>query len=358
MSRKRVTSIDVAKAAGVSQSVVSRAFTPGAKVAAKTREHVLGVAKELGYQPSALARGLVKQDSNLVAILTKASRNPIHNQVLHQLSEGLQAIGKQSLLIQGDNESEVSQLLEAARQYQVQAVIVLSISLSSNLASEFANTGIPIILFNRYLGSSLHNNNLPTSLPKGSGYFTVACDNRHGGRIIAENFLRAGHERFAFIGGQPDTSTNQDRRLGFIEALGERNISLSYSLEQSYSYDWGREAANMIFSRSSKPDALFCANDLIALGALDALRLEHKVSVPQDVAVVGFDDIEAAGWLSYRLTTVKQPLKAMVEQSIDFIDNRLNSILEESEVQLIKGEFIERDTTLPTMPTARAKAWS
>lgn len=357
MSRKRVTSIDVAKAAGVSQSVVSRAFTPGAKVAAKTREHVLGVAKEMGYQPSALARGLVKQDSNLVAILSKSSSNPIQNQVLHQLTEGLQAIDKQSLLIQADNSSEVSQLLEAARQYQVQAVIVLSIDVSPKVVNEFAKIGIPLILFNRYLATSVNaqTNGLPQNASK---YFTVACDNRHGGRIIAENFLRAGHERFAFIGGQPDSSSNQDRRQGFIEALGERNISLAYSLEQSYSYDWGREATNMIFSSANKPDALFCASDLIALGAMDALRLEHKLEIPSDVAVVGFDDIEAASWQSYNLTTVKQPLKAMVDQSIEFIDNRLNAVLEDSEIQLVKGEFVERKTTLPTMPTARGKAWS
>ena len=301
----RVTSHDVAKAAGVSQSVVSRAFNPKGRIAASTREKVLAVAKELGYYPNALARTLVQQRTQIVGVLMARIDNHFYPKVLEDLTAQLWAAGRQVMYFNIDEGQDLGDMLRTALQYRVEAMVVASITLSSSMVEAFSDVGIPVILFNRSLEQrSVH---------------IVSCDNALGGRKVAELFLDAQHTNYAFIGGSPDTSTNQERKRGFMAGLQERGGTLLYALEKEYSYAWGRSAAHYLFSQDTPPDAIFCASDLIALGALDTARGEFALRVPEDVALVGFDDIQAAGWLGYGLTTVRQPVEEMVAQTLDII---------------------------------------
>ena len=335
--KKHISSIDVAKAAGVSQSAVSRAFTPNGRISAKTRDHILKIATELGYSPNALARSLVKQHGDLVAVLTYRQSNPFYDAVLHQLAERLQQEGKQALFLKIEDESNAQESLLIAKQYRVQAVIMMSITLTSNLIEQFSAIGVPVILFNRYQKSSTAN------------FVAVSCDNFKGGQDIAENLLAAGHKRFAFIGGKPNTSTNQDRRDGFIDRLGKAGIDLSFSLEREYSYDWGCEAVKMIYGNSSStvalPDAIFCANDTIALGVLDTLKLDFNKQVPTDVSVVGFDDIPTANFKAYELSTVQQPLDKMMAETLQILKERPFDSMSGPDIRFIEGEFIQRESS-------------
>lgn len=304
-----ITSHDVARAAGVSQSVVSRAFNPNGKIAASTRERVLAVAQKLGYYPNAFARTLVQQRTKIVGVLMARIDNHFYPKVLEDFTAQLWNAGRQVMYFGVDDGQDVNKVLQMALQYRVEAMVVASITLSSRMAEIFSEAGIPVVLFNRSR-SSTHN---------GADVYAVMCDNLYGGTLVANTFLAAHHERYAFIGGSPDTSTNQDRKTGFMNTLQQRSAALSYAVEREYSYEWGRHAARYLFEQNSPPDAIFCASDLIALGALDTARAEFALRVPEEVAIIGFDDIQAAGWLGYQLTTVRQPIDLMLAETLAII---------------------------------------
>lgn len=299
------TSHDVAREAGVSQSVVSRAFSPNGKIAPATRQRVLSAAKKLGYHPNAFARSLVQQRTRIVGVLVARLDNHLYPRVLEELTAGLWAAGRQVMYFNFDDGGDIDGVLRTALQYRVEAMILASITLSSHMAETFYEAGVPVVLFNRRLDDpNVHS---------------VACDNAGGGRLVADALLGAGHRRFAFVGGHPDTSTNQDRKGGFIAGLQAQGAGLLYALAKDYSYDWGRSAARSLFAQPEPPDALFCAGDLIALGALDALRVDLGLRVPEDAAVVGFDDVQAASWGGYELSTVRQPIDRMIQETLALV---------------------------------------
>lgn len=331
-TKKKVTSLDVARAAGVSQSVVSRSFTPGGKVAKKTREKVLTVARELGYQPNIMARNLVKRETNIVGIIMADITNPFYPYVLQKFTERFQQLGREVLLLNVMGTQTLKDALLRALQYQVEAIIVTSATLPEDIVREYSEYDIPIILFNRYV--------------RNSDTLAVSCDNVEGGRLIANVLLNAGHKSIAYIGGRPNTSTNEDRLKGFRDRLQERGYRLEHVVSKEYGYEWGFAAARSLFSQRVVPDAIFCANDIIALGALDALRYDLNLSVPETVSVIGFDDIPAASWPAYALTTIRQPVDHMIDVTLTLFQQSLNApgSLGQGGINLIPGQFTPRQT--------------
>ena len=323
-SKPRVTSHDVARAAGVSQSAVSRAFSQNGKIAAETRKKILSAARKLGYHPNAFARGLVTQKTGIVGMLMSRIDNHFYPQVLESLTHRLQAEGYRVMFFAADGSQDLEDTLLAALQYQVEAMVMTSITLSSKMAEVFDEAGVPVILFNR------HTDNASS--------FTVTCDNHAGGRMVADVFLKAKHQGFAYVGGAADSSTNQDRKVGFLERLQEAGFEDVICLEHSYSYEWGQEAAQALFGLESPPDAIFCGNDVIALGLMDAARHHFGLNIPADVSVVGFDDIAEADWESYQLSSVRQPVDGM----IDAVLNVLQQPEDTTREQKLAIEFIQR----------------
>lgn len=335
-----VTSHDVARAAGVSQSAVSRAFSAGGKIAPATRQRVLEAAAGLGYHPNAFARSLVQQRTRIVGVLVARLDNHFYPRVLEELTAGLWAAGRQVMYFSGDDGGDLEGVLRTALQYRVEAMVLTSITLSSGMAELFYGAGVPVVLFNRRLDDpNVH---------------AVACDNVGGGRLVADALLDAGHERFAFVGGHPDTSTNQDRKAGYSAGLRARGAGLAASLERDYSYAWGRSAVRSLFAQPGPPDALFCAGDLVALGALDALRRDLGVRVPEEVAVVGFDDVQAASWGGYELSTVRQPVERMVAETLAIVAGAEHDATPKRVT--VPVSFVARETTRSRIPTADALA--
>ena len=344
-----VTSHDVARAAGVSQSVVSRAFNPDGKIAAATRTKVLAVARELGYYPNAFARTLVQQRTKIVGVMMARIDNHFYPKVLEDLTTQLWQVDRQVMYfgvddgrsdVQGHGQ-DLSRVLQMALQYRVEAMVVASLTLSSRTAEIFSEAGIPVILFNRS----------PSHAHLSADVYAVSCDNFCGGKLAANSFLDAHHERYAFIGGSPDTSTNRDRKAGFMEALKERGAELAYAVEKEYSYEWGRNASRYLLEQRSPPDAIFCASDLIALGALDCARAEFALRVPEDVAIIGFDDIEASGWLGHQLTTVRQPVDLMLKETLAIVTGE-----RQAKQLTLPVALISRATTRPNVSVSGASA--
>ena len=300
---RRVTSTDVARAAGVSQSAVSRAFTPGAHISTATRARVLSAAEMLGYQPNAIARSLVTQRSGIVALIVGELHNPFYPQALSGFAQALEARGKRALLMTHDPGRDIQETLNAARAYQIEAAVVFPTRLNAAPPSlgNVSEGGVPVLLFNRHL--------------PGQDLLSVACDNFAGGQLAAEVLLGTGARQLAFIGGDPVTSTHQDRLSGFTRRLAAEGLTPVATLAQAFTYDWGVQATLELHAAGLRPDAIFGANDIIAIGVLDALRQLGR-RVPQEVSVIGFDDIQESARLAYRLTTIRQPLSRMIADAL------------------------------------------
>ncbi|HWL80836.1 MAG TPA: LacI family DNA-binding transcriptional regulator [Roseomonas sp.] len=322
-----VTARELARHLGVSQSMVSRAFSPGASIAPEMRARVLRAAEELGYRPNVIAAALSRRRSSIVAIVMAELTNPFYPAVLERLTEALQAAGLQSLLFTVPPGQPADSCLPLLRQYHVDAVVITSASLTSAGAEEWLGDGRAAVLFNRTAAG-------PTPLD------SVACDNLGGGRAAAEALLARGCSRLAFVAGRADTSTSQDRERGFHAALAERGLLPPLRVEAGdFSYEAGHRAARALAGRA---DGIFFANDILALGGLDALRHDAGLSVPEDVAVIGFDDIPMGAWPAYRLTTLRQPVAAMVARTVELLRARLGGTAGPPRSERLPAELVQR----------------
>ena len=325
VQKKRSTSYDVARVAGVSQSAVSRCFKPGASVSAKTRAKVESAAKKLGYQPNAIARGLITRRSNIVAVLITDLTNLNYPEVLSQLNRALGDKGIHILLFTLRQESEVDKVLDQVWQYQVDGIIAAA-QFSHEQINVCNDRGTPLVFFNRvYAESSISS---------------VCCDHEEGERILVEHLLNDNRRSFVVMSGPSDSSVSTARTKGAISKLQERSARVM-QVEGDYSYDTARDLIREIFDANTfKPDAIICANDTMAIGCIDTLRHEYDIKVPGQIAVVGFDGVAAAQWASYELTTIAQPVERMVEATVSMLLERIEDPELPAEKRLFAGKFL------------------
>lgn len=328
-SAGRITASTVARAAGVSISAVSRTYTEGASVSAKTRDRVLAAAARLGYKPNMLARGLMTRQTKLIGILVANFQNPAYLHILDLFTQAIQRRGLHSLIINVAQCDDLSEAVEMVMPYQVDGLIVTSSTLSPALAAECARRRTPVVIFGRYA--------------KDAPVPAVCCDNIQGGRMVADLLLERGYRRLAFIGGPPEVSTTIDRGKGFTERLLERGCDAwRIEIGGEYSYDAGYAAVERLLRAAVAPDALFCADDIIAFGALDAARYQFGLQVPGQLGVVGFDDILLADSGAYSLTTIRQPFPQMVAGTVEALVERIEDRSPITTVRFLPGALIER----------------
>ena len=328
-----VTSIDVARLAQVSQSAVSRTFTPGASVSEATRIKVEEAARKLGYRPNAIARTLSTRRSRIIGLVMSYLENQFYPVVLEKLSQRLQRDGYHVLLFIADTRKTDTVLAEIL-QYQVDGMVMASTSMSSALALMCEEAGIPVVLFNR----TTRNDNAVTS--------SVTTDNLQGGRLVGEYLARTSHRRVAYIAGLEDTSTNQLRERGLRDGLAGCGQTLYARAVGHYDFEGAKEAARTLFAvkPAQRPDAVFVANDHMAIAVMDVLRLELKMRIPRDVSVVGFDDVKQAAWGAYQLSSVVQDADAMIEATATLL------------LEAIEGEPSSHAIVLPTRLVLRASS--
>lgn len=328
----RVTSQDVARRAGVSQSAVSRAFTPGASVAPETRSRILAAAEALGYRPNKIARSLITRRSGLIGIVVGYLDNLFYPTVIERLSRGLQERGFHALMFFTPPTAETDEaVLRELLEYQVDGLIMVSAGLSSTFAARCSAAGIPVLLFNRTLDDP--------------SLSAVSSDNVAGGETIARHLVACGRRRIAFLAGWPGSSTSRDRRRGFVAELKRQGLDLYREDVGNYDLETARAATRRLFAEPPIPDALFCANDHMAIAALDVLRADLGLSVPGDVAVAGYDDAPMAGWAAYALTTVSQPPDEMVAAALRILLANIAAPAPRPERVRIAGRLILRAST-------------
>jgi DNA-binding LacI/PurR family transcriptional regulator len=326
------TAKEVAAALGVSQSTISRAFTKDASISEKMQAKVMAAAAKAGYQPNAIARSLITRRSGIVGIVMGDLTNPFYPEVLEALTQRLQRDGLHTLLFNVPEGHEIDEALPLVLQYQVDAVVITSATLSSDMAKSCAAHGTPVVLLNR---------NVP-----GSGVHAVSCDNYQGGRAVARFLVERGHRRLAYAAGKPNTATNLDRERGFTDQLADFGMALwGRAGDEDYTHDAGARAALRLLQGDERPDAIFFANDIMAIGGIDAIRGETGFSIPRDLSIVGFDDIRMAAWPSYNLTTVRQPISEMVARAGTILAEYQGGKSKKPEVHLLHGELVERGST-------------
>lgn len=323
----RVTARDLAQRIGVATSTVTRAFDAQSRISAKLRERILAIADELGYRPNAIARSLNQRRTGIVALVMGDMANPFYPALLEAFSLKLRQTGRQLLLFVVPPGGVADELMPQVLQYQVDAVVVTAARLSSHMADLCARQGVAVVFMNRRV--------------EDPSVWSVCCDNQRMAAEVAEYLVGQQRRACAFVCGDSSVSTTADRLRGFEQGLAVHGQSLVACVEGGYTYEGGRDAAAKLF-RAEQPaiDAVFCANDVMALGVLSYLRMNTTLRVPKDVAVVGFDDIRAAAWPENDLTTVHQPMNQMIDCAIRLLgegrpDASVNQALHEVPGRLV-----------------------
>ena len=330
---EKVTSAEVARLAGVSQSAVSRVFTPGASVSAKTMEKVRAAAEELGYRPNVLARSLITGRTRIIGLVVAYLENQFYPMALELLSRALQARGYHILVFMAENSTErVAQVMSELLDYQVDGIITASVAMSNDLTTRCDGAGIPVVMFNRGQDDARLSE--------------VTSDNVNGARRAAEFLIKGGHKRIAHVMGWQGSSTGRDRAEGFKQAMQAAGLQPFAMVDGTYSREKAAAVTRELCQGPERPDAIFVGNDHMAFAVMDTLRHELGLRVPQDVSVVGYDDVPMAAWPAYGLTTIRQPVNRMVEATVAALLNQIEGGSSAPTKVKINGPLMVRTSAL------------
>lgn len=305
-----VSAEQVAQLAGVSRSAVSRTFTPGASVAPATREKVLRAAQELGYHVNDLARGVLANQSRLVGIVATKPEVGFRAHLAAALAKFLIQRGSIPILINtGQTEDELLAAQKMLIGHRAEAIIILSGSPPASFFELAQRNGQPLVVIGRSEPDADH----------------VRAGNSEASRKAATVFFEAGRRRLAVAGSNTGTPSIIERESAFLSTAEGLGAEVFIGRGADSDYESGIAAGRALFSNAVRPDAVYCANDQIAFGLMDYVRQEMKLRIPEDVAIIGFDDVPEASWLSYQLTTFRQDPLVMAMHAVELMERRLGN---------------------------------
>lgn len=306
--KNTVSAQDVAERAGVSRSAVSRVFTPGASVSAAMRTRVMKAAQELGYHVNHLARGLVRNRSGIVCLIVSEVATPYRASLVRSLTQHLQEAGKIAMLINTDrSDNSVSAALQQAINFRADASIILSGMPDRTITRQCYQHGQRIILINR-------DEALPGSL-------NIDLDAVSAAATAVQAFQRAGCQHLAFANSLAGTPSLLKREAAFVAEAQRAGLSVVVERFGTTSYESGQILAHRLLTRAQRPDAVFCVTDLVACGLMDEARHRFALRVPQDLCLIGYDNIAQAGWTSYNLTTFAQPVEQFARDAVQWLQH-------------------------------------
>jgi len=295
----------------------------------------MAAASQLGYQPNLLARGLMTGQTRLIALVMAQLRNPFFTDMLGLFNHHFQACGYQTLLLAVDGEHSVDEVLESVLKYQPDGAVLVSCTPSLTMAQRCVHDGMPLVIIDRSLDAAIDE--LVTH---------VWIRSERLGREIAKCLLAEGRQRVALLEGYAEAPLSELARFFMQRMLGAEGVSVQVEHGQ-YSYEGGYAAGLRLLRSASPPDAVYCIADPMALGVIDAARMEFGLRVPEDLSVVGFSDIPAAAWRSHALTTAQLPIAELVEHAAEALLERLESPETPAKTVLLDCPLIRRGTTLP-----------
>lgn len=334
--RGRVTSHDVARAAGVSQSTVSRALRSPNGVSHKLRERVLSAAQSLGYTPSEIGRSLVTQSTRTIGMVVTDLGNVFYPFLIAPLHDELSDFGYRMLLFTDADSPDASlRLLDSS----VDGAVLTTTTLDSPLPRRLQEGGLPFVFLARESDDVAAD--------------AAIVDNTLGASLLANEILRLGHRAIGAMLGPQNTSTGRDRRRGLRVTLAAGGVNFDDLPvhEGPYVPDTGYHGMQALMAADHRPTVVVCGNDSIALGALNAARA-LGLAVPEDVSIVGFDDLPIASWELVQLTTVRQPMNEMARVAGRTLVRRIEGQAEPGRIErtVFEPQLIVRRTLAPPRP--------
>jgi DNA-binding LacI/PurR family transcriptional regulator len=312
--KMRPTIKDIAKKAGVSHTTVSRALNGNQTISPETVARIQGIAKELGYLGSATARGLKTNRSQVIGVLVSRIDNPYFGEIIQGIEETINNRGYSLVIASSHRDpSKEKMIIHAFARQMVDGVIICTSSFSEENAAVISQYEIPCVVV---------NNETPEKYDQ-----SLQHDDLSAGSLIARYLLQMGHRRLAYIGDSLAVRINNERQQGFIDELNrnEKNIEPQIIIHsQGRDIENGEEAMIRLLRVKPHPTAVFCFNDLMAIGAIKTIK-DHRLRVPEDISVVGFDNIPFSAYISPALTTFDQPKFRMGQESAELLLHEFES---------------------------------
>jgi DNA-binding LacI/PurR family transcriptional regulator len=305
---RRVTAEDVARLAGVSRVAVSRAFTPGASIAPETRARVMEAATELGYRPNALARQLNRRAPELVAFVGGSRENYYYAEFIDRLLPALQEQGHRVLYVHVGDGHDLSEALLDVSEYPVACTVVATGSLDLSVLQR-SGAFAPMII-------SGPSHDLP-------GIDAVRVDAPGGVELAVDHLVERGRSHIACISGPKENTSGLQRAAVFRRQLAARGLEPARVMHAAFSVAGGEAAARDLLAEGGPVDAIVCGNDAIAIGVLNVLRGEAGLKVPDEIAVIGFDDISPARWPTIDLSTITNPIEERISHICNLVARRI-----------------------------------
>ncbi len=334
------TIYEIAKKVDASPSTVSRALSGNGYVSKEMKEKILAVAESLYYRPNALARALVTKKSQTIAFVVADIGNPFFPAIARGVEDVASTKSYNVILCNTDsNRVKADEYIKVLSSRQTDGVIFCTASVNDRHVKEVIGSGIPVVL------------GYPSKTIKCD---TVSCDNLHGGMIATEHLIGLGHTTIGIISALVKRVTGGDRLRGYKRALVKHSLRVREDLivEGDYSMESGYENAKRLLNLIGRPTAIFATNDLMAIGAMNAIE-EAGLKVPDDIAVVGYDDILMASIVKPRLTTVAQPKYEIGQLACKAILDRMEAPDRPWEHTVLKPKLIVRSSSV-VMDTNRA----
>ena len=312
----KATIKDIAKTAGISYSSVSRALNGLKGVSEHTRQKVKKIAEDLEYTPNAVARGLVQKQTGTLGLILPDITNPFYPEIARGVEERASLAGYNTFLCNTnyDLSKEESYLLNLLEK-RVDGIILAPVSSSSVFFEQRKHMPVPFV----YLGNT----------PERTKYSFVLTDNVRGGYLATRTLIEKGYRRIGFISGKDDESPVGGRFGGFKDAMDRYNMEISddYIRFGDWRLKSGYEIIKQMIDLGVYPEAIFAGNDILAMGILQGIK-EKGLSVPEDIAVIGFDDIPYASWPAINLSTIRQPKSRMGKSAVEILLDQLKKQIE------------------------------
>ena len=332
---------DVASEAGVAESTASRALAGHPGVAESTRERILKVAEKLGYRKSRKSASEASGRRGLVGVVVGALHNSFFSIVVDRIHAELDTLGYDAMLIVDESvdtgsRRKIQSLIDTA----FDGIILTTAFIGSPIVDFLLDRRIPIVL-------AVRSNKL-------GNVDVVESDNRIAGIEAARHLLELGHRRIGLILGPQEVSTSVDRYEGCIEELDRASLRPreNHVIWGGYSHESGYSGLVRIMNTASPPTAVFCANDVIAIGALEASR-KMGLSVPGDLSIIGIDDIPVASWSMIGLTTIRLPIAEIGTLAVRRLVDRIgHGRIDGVQHDILPTSFVRRSTTAPPSETS------
>lgn len=333
-----VTIKDVARKAGVAHTTVSRALRGNPLISPETTERIRQIAAEMGYQPSAAARSLKTNRSQALGVLVNSIDDPFFSEILQGIDDIAQQSGYSMFIAASQRDPQRERLIvRTMREHRVDGVIICSTPFSPEQSQQLRSYDIPIVVINNQSSEDYR--------------YSIYHDDLDGSRQVTRHLIELEHQRIAYLGYTRSGRTNLKRLTGYREQMQAAGLTVhngyEFEAEASNPQD-GLACVRRFLSLPQPPTALFCYNDMLAIGVLRGLQ-EAGLHVPADFSVAGFDNITISAYTNPPLTTFDQPKRAIGEQAASLVLRLLNPAdgesIPEPEIQTLKGSLLVRSST-------------